>query len=195
MCLHRALLLTPNVLIGSLWGKFVFVAADLGVCWLLYDAVHRIGGRSRHESVVCAATFLLHPFVINVSTRGNADALSCLLVVAVLRAALENHWKCCAVLFVWFRSPRDVAQPSCVCCTRSLGVAAHVRLYPIIYVVPLVLHTAAKHPRFARSGLPWFRRYLGYVNCRAIQFAAAFCVTFGALGLLCYAWSVPCSVV
>ena len=95
----RAWLLVPNTIIHPAFGKLVFVAADLGVAVLLHRILQQ-RGVARPRCSLYSAAFVLNPLVINVSTRGNADALVCLLVVSVLHEALAHRWKTCAAMYV-----------------------------------------------------------------------------------------------
>lgn len=99
-CGHcSAWLLVPNVAAHQAFGKLVFIAADLGVTVLLHRILRQRGVATERACWYTAA-FALNPLVVNVSTRGNADALVCLLVVWLLHEALAHRWKTCAALYV-----------------------------------------------------------------------------------------------
>ena len=99
-------------------GKAVFAAADLAGAALV---AHLLAARGLPASraAAFAAALALHPFVANVSTRGNSDALACALVLAVLACLLGG------------RRRVDAA-------AALLGLAMHMRIYPVIYALPLV---------------------------------------------------------
>ena len=98
-------------------GKAIFAAADL-VGAALVARLIAARGMSASQAAACAAALALHPFVANVSTRGNSDALACALVLAVLACLLGG------------RRLVDAA-------AALLGLAVHMRIYPVIYVLPL----------------------------------------------------------
>ena len=111
----RAWLLLPGVYFHA-WGKLMFCGLDIVVGWCIHGIL-RIRGVSSAASSVFAAVFLLHPFVINVSTRGNGDSAVCALVLATIWSLLSHHETLGAAL---------------------LGLAVHVKIYPIIYVPTLL---------------------------------------------------------
>lgn len=74
---------TPNVWLHPSFGKLLFAIADVLVGVVLYELIRRTGG-TRHRAGWSAGVYLLNPLTINVSTRGNSDAIVALLVLAVL---------------------------------------------------------------------------------------------------------------
>ncbi len=108
-----AALLMPNALLGDLWGKALFAACDCAVGYMLLCML-------QHNSLALAfaGTWLLNPIVINVSTRGNAEGFVAIWAVASLYAFQTRRYTAAAAL---------------------LGVATHVKLYPVVYGVPMAL--------------------------------------------------------
>jgi len=78
------------VAVTRVWGKAVFVAADVAIAAILLDLLVRRGVQPLH-AVGFTSTFLFLPLSINVSTRGSADALVCLVVLAMLRALVSRR--------------------------------------------------------------------------------------------------------
>lgn len=113
-----AWLLTPNVWLLPEWGKLLFSACDLAVGAAVWSILVAHGGLPPQRAAACAAAFLLNPFVVNVSTRGNADALVALCVVGALWGVLGG------------RPALGGA---------ALGAAVHLKLYPVVYALPLGL--------------------------------------------------------
>jgi len=115
-----AALLVPGHLLGcpQVWGKLLFCALDTLAAALLGLAASpaRDSGASR---LVASAVWLLNPFSINISTRGSHEAVICTLLAGCLWA---------------LRSRRVVALAVC------LGLAVHVRVFPIIFALPLLFH-------------------------------------------------------
>lgn len=113
-----ALLLTPNA-VHPLWGKLLFSAADVGICVLLHSILQR--QKAPRPILTVSLAWLFNPMPINIATRGSSEALLGLMVLACLYAALQRRWTLCALL---------------------LGLAAHFKIYPVVYAVSLVMHLA-----------------------------------------------------
>lgn len=125
-----AALLLPNVLLLAEWGKLLFCAADVLTGALLIRLLRRHARAPPREACARAAAFLLHPFAIAASTRGNADALVVLAVVGALSLLLDGRTVAAGAVF---------------------GLAVHLKLYPIIYAVPMALWLA-QPPRAPPGG-------------------------------------------
>ena len=133
-------LLTPNIWLHPAFGKLLFCGCDLLVGCLIYSAAKTRSVPER-TAVGCAAAWLLNPIVINVSTRGNAEAVLCVLVVGSVALLLARRTYAAAICY---------------------GLAVHFKLYPIIYAPALALaidrhyrgSTAIKGNN-TRQPLPW----------------------------------------
>ncbi|KAF4757265.1 hypothetical protein FOZ63_023555, partial [Perkinsus olseni] len=79
-----------------------------------------------------SAVWLLSPITLNVSTRGNADSLICLMVVATLYHIQRGEWIRSAV---WF------------------GLSVHMKIFPVIYAIPLVMYLNPDFLAFQRVGV------------------------------------------
>lgn len=153
-----AMLLQVNVWWHPVAGKLMFVAMDLLVGWAL-NALLR--GTSRAS--LYTALFLFNPIVVNVSTRGNADCLVVLFVVATLYFVLRQQYTAAAMVY---------------------GLSVHAKLYPIIFALVLTLHIGSKSvPPGSR---PHIMRIL--FNLNTVWFAAVSGSTFIAVTGLCYHW-------
>jgi phosphatidylinositol glycan class M len=95
----------------------LFSAADLLVAWLTASTLRASGASSAAASTAAAAS-LFNPLTAAVSTRGSCDALLAALTLATLRVTLAGRPAAAGAL---------------------LGVATHLRVYPIIHVLPLAL--------------------------------------------------------
>ncbi|KAI9190010.1 GPI mannosyltransferase 1 [Blastocladiella emersonii ATCC 22665] len=121
-----AWLLVPGTVLGleAVWGKLLFVAADLVTGVLVRElavtAVARCGlpaGSARRRATgLVAAAWLLNPFVANISTRGSAESLMCALCVAV---------------------PLLMARGRSFTAAAVLGLAVHLKIYPGVYAIPI----------------------------------------------------------
>ena len=118
-------------------GKALFCVFDLLVGWLIHSAA-RTRKLPERTAVGCAAAWLLNPIAINVSTRGNAEAVLCVLVVGSVALLLARRTYAAAVCY---------------------GLAVHFKLYPIIYAPALALAIDRRYcgPAAAGPPLPWWR--------------------------------------
>ncbi|RCI04411.1 hypothetical protein CU098_002515, partial [Rhizopus stolonifer] len=125
-----AMLLTPNIYWFSSFGKCVFALADIAVGYLIHQILILRGMPSK-EALKWDAIWLLNPMVANISTRGNAESLLGVMVLGTLYLILTRRY------FYW----------GCV----LFGCAVHVKIYPVIYAVPLLVLLDETH-----YGLPSF---------------------------------------
>jgi phosphatidylinositol glycan class M len=121
-----AWLLVPGHWLGcpALWGKALFVLGDLAVGGLQVSVLQG-QGLPRRAARLAAALFLLSPIAAVTSTRGSADSLACALCLAALASLLRGRLALAGA---------------------ALGLATHLRLYPIIYALPCALHLALRGP-------------------------------------------------
>lgn len=104
-----AVLLIPNILLHNCWGKILFSAFDLAIAVIIRKLVSK---SHPDHSNVCAYLWLYNPLSIVISTRGNADSISCFLVLITLLAHINSCYILSAIFF---------------------AISVHVRIYPIIY--------------------------------------------------------------
>lgn len=104
-----AILLIPNILFHNCWGKILFSAFDLAIAVVIRKIVEKSHPYFKNIS---AYFWLYNPLSIVISTRGNADSISCFLVLITLLAHIKNSYVLSAVCF---------------------ALSVHVRIYPIIY--------------------------------------------------------------
>lgn len=111
-----AALLTPNVLLHRNFGKILFCAIDIVVGLLIKRILSQRWSDDKAND--CACLWLYNPLTLIVSTRGNADSLAVLPVIAALYS-VQRGKPFQAGLFH--------------------GLAIHFRLYPIAFSLVMYL--------------------------------------------------------
>ncbi|GBG26966.1 GPI mannosyltransferase 1 [Hondaea fermentalgiana] len=117
--------LVPNVLGFRAFGKVLFALCDLGVGQTLVQILCR-QKLPAATAKAWACLWLFHPYSVNISTRGNADAVVCLLVLRAGLGALEDRWVQAALFY---------------------GLAVHVRIFPIVFAPAFLLCIGWQQPR------------------------------------------------
>ncbi|KAJ1983671.1 GPI mannosyltransferase 1 [Dimargaris verticillata] len=168
-----AWLMVPNVLVHPAFGKLVFVAADLAVGYVMVRVTQQTQpcpGESRQRATAQAGLFppyaiaatllwLWNPFVANISTRGNAESLMGLLVLATLYTLCLGWHRTAAVCY---------------------GLAVHFKIYPIIYALPLML-ALRRYDSVQTAPMSWW-----HVNRYQVEFALISAGVFVALNAVMY---------
>ena len=169
-----AILLTPNITLHMCFGKVLFVIFDVLAGYLLHNIVG-LHGRSDRRAVVASWLWLFNPLPLTVSTRGNAESIMAVLVLASIYFALVKHVSVSAIFF---------------------ALSVHFKIFSIIYGLPLVLLVGdeaynSKKPDV--GGTEDNHKRNGYIHQavkfifdpQRIQFAVISAVTFlGLTGLL-----------
>ncbi|EGC29881.1 glycosyltransferase [Dictyostelium purpureum] len=115
-----AYLLIPNILIHPAFGKLLFVFCDMIIAYLLKGIlVERFPKITSKKLLICLAAWLLNPFAINVSTRGNAESVIGAMVLATF----------------YFLTKKKI-----VLASLFYGLSVHFKIYPIIYSIPIYLY-------------------------------------------------------
>eukprot|EP00698_Gefionella_okellyi_P000464 TRINITY_DN10420_c0_g1_i1.p1 TRINITY_DN10420_c0_g1~~TRINITY_DN10420_c0_g1_i1.p1 ORF type:complete len:424 (-),score=29.88 TRINITY_DN10420_c0_g1_i1:27-1163(-) len=112
-----ALALTPNIFLHNAFGKIVFSIADLLQGVLIY-AILRLRNVASFTAAICAACQLLNPVMANVATRGNADPLIGVFVMATLWLLLRRRTFLAGLCY---------------------GLAIHLKIYPVVYGLAIFL--------------------------------------------------------
>ncbi|NXG90652.1 PIGM mannosyltransferase, partial [Stercorarius parasiticus] len=121
--------LTPNVYLDEVFGKLLFVVGDMAAAVVAYRALRRRGTAAGQAWGCCGAAWLLNPLPMAVSSRGNAEALVALLVLATL----------------YFVEAGSIGKAA-----ACYGLAVHMKIYPLTYALPIALHLQSK--RCGREG-------------------------------------------
>ena len=109
-----AYLLIPNYIFGRHFGKLLFVLFDS----LTGILIHELTKGLNHDLMV-SLLWDFNPFVINISTRGNSDSLTCFLLVLTIYLLRKNHNYIAAIMY---------------------GISVHLRIFPIFFVFQLFFH-------------------------------------------------------
>lgn len=112
-----AILLSPNIYFFYSFGKLVFIACDV-FCGVLIRQILLMRGIDNNFSLLCCSIWLLNPVTATVSSRGNAEPLITGLILLTVYLLMM---KCTIVAAI------------------SYGLAVHMKIYPVIYALPLYL--------------------------------------------------------
>lgn len=170
-----AMLMVPNVTAHPVCGKLLFCLADLGVGLLIWTLIEHgskhphttAGGSPCYWPAVCTSLWLFNPLTVAISTRGNAEAVVALTVLATLRL-LQLQWVAAAGLVY--------------------GLAVHLKLYPVIYALPTLVNLGQAQWPSGGSAIGLF----GIRLCRAqLVFALGAACSLAvatSLGYVAYGW-------
>ncbi|KAI8532583.1 hypothetical protein RHMOL_Rhmol11G0224700 [Rhododendron molle] len=112
-----AFLLIPNSMIHRSWGKFLFSASDL----LVGLFIHNILMLRKVPENLCTYSvmvWLFNPFTFTIGTRGNCEPIVCAMVLWIIMCLMNGSLLQAAF---WY------------------GLVVHLRIYPIIYALPIIL--------------------------------------------------------
>ena len=167
---YSAYLLLPNVLWSKIIGKLIFLACDMLIGYLIMELLKhllRIRNYGKKEdidsvSVTCTLFWLFNPIAMNVSTRGNAESVIGALVLLTLYLV--------------------VVRRSLLLGAVVYGIAIHVKIYPIVYSLPLFFYidSWSQTPSRLRITLRTF------FNVKRITFALLTVITLGVLTAVFY---------
>jgi GPI mannosyltransferase 1 subunit M len=149
------------------FGKVVFIAADL-LCGVL---LHRLlTARGMHAAAAhrwVALLWLFNPFVVTITTRGSAEALVAALVLATVAALYARRVAAAGVLF---------------------GLAVQFKVYTVIYALPIFFFLDADydHAGGAAEGPGWGAQVRRLLSPTRLVFTAVSAGTFLGLSALMY---------
>lgn len=112
-----SILLTLNHLLFYSFGKVLFVCCDLCVA-LLIQQILALRGVGKWEKTFSVSLWLFNPLTATVSSRGNAESILAVLVLLTLYLIMCRRVYASAVV---------------------LGLAIHMKVFPVIYSLPLFL--------------------------------------------------------
>ena len=83
-------LMMPCHLLHSSFGKLMFILSDLLLAYLLYR-IFTLQLIEKRLALLYTSTWLFNPFSFTISSRGNADVLICLMVIATIYCFLTKR--------------------------------------------------------------------------------------------------------
>ncbi|XP_074102735.1 GPI mannosyltransferase 1-like [Cotesia typhae] len=120
-----AVILSPNIFLQNDFGKLLFSFTDI-IAGVLIKIILLKGKCNNRIGELCALSWLYNPMTIVISTRGNADSLSVLLVLLTLYYLIINN---------------DYSLVSGL----IHGLSVHFRLYPIVFSLTMYLSLTDKY--------------------------------------------------
>ncbi len=161
-----AWLLVPTTWSG-LWfdfGKVVFATSDVLAGWLILIVLRSSTDLPTYKALRFASLWLLNPMVATISTRGSSEGLLAVMVMALLWATMQKHFRLAGCL---------------------LGLAVHFKIYPFIYAALIFwwldnTTLESSGPRTADSG-----RTRSFLNRARMNLAMASGLTFMILNSSC----------
>lgn len=122
-----AALLAPFAKLGvTSGGKIMFSLADLAAGWLIVRILQLKGVSASMAAYLAGWLWLLNPMALTISTRGNAEAVVCSLILLFVYLLCSKRYALSAV---------------------TLGVATHVKIFPLLYGITALV--AFNFPRRA----------------------------------------------
>lgn len=112
-----SLLLTPNISLHMCFGKVLFVLFDVLAGYLLYKILC-VRACPDRRAVFFSCFWLFNPLPLTVSTRGNAESIMAVLVLASIYFVLVKNVPVAAIFF---------------------ALSVHFKIFPVIYGLPFVL--------------------------------------------------------
>ncbi len=170
-----ALLLVPNHILGSaLWGKILFVLADTVLVKLVYDVVlerdlgldKKVISAQKH-ALSWALVWALNPLSAVICTRGSSDAVTNALVLLTVRGVLRGR--------------RRGSSKTLFVAGMTFGLAVHLRMYPIIYLLAFLLYLSVpQQQEYPSQVQSWPSRDAGLLTRPVLMFVC------GTIIAICY---------
>lgn len=115
-----AWMLVPNITLSPMFGKVLFIACDVLAGWLIYIITSKYTEAA--TSLLAAQMWLFNPLPIIVSSRGNAESIMAVLVLASLNCMHSRK--------IWSLSAAF----------GLLAASVHFKIYPVTYALPYYLN-------------------------------------------------------
>ncbi|XP_037549848.1 GPI mannosyltransferase 1 [Nematolebias whitei] len=157
-----AWLLTPNIYVGVVFGKILFIVCDVLSGVLIYKILRLRGLSCKSAAQVCSL-WLLNPLPMGVSSRGNAESVLAALVLGTLLCKEEGLVAWAAVLY---------------------GLSVHMKIYPLAFGLPIALTLRTSEED--KQGSAWKEFIGGFFNRQLMTFASVAGGVFVLLTALFY---------
>ncbi|RAL11889.1 glycosylphosphatidylinositol-alpha 1,4 mannosyltransferase I [Aspergillus homomorphus CBS 101889] len=160
-------------------GKVLFAVSDIVAGWLLHRILVQHHGMAAPRALRYASVWLLNPMVANISTRGSSEGvlglLTALLVYLVLGAEMASP----------VNSARRLSRVALA--GLVLGVAVHVKIYPFVYGVSVLLFLDRhQHPQKKKQADEGASKLLALLTPARLLFTTTALATFLTLNMLMY---------
>ncbi|KAG8344716.1 putative mannosyltransferase [Trypanosoma vivax] len=156
-----AMLALPSVLVANPIGKLIFTSCDLGAAYHCHRVLLNFTTQQSAKWMI-SLFIIFNPIVLSVSTRGNSDMLLTFMSLLVLSKFWQKKYYQAAAI---------------------LGFAVHFKIYPVIYVLPLVLGVWQQTEGTSNSVL----KRIVYVGCVVFTCGIVTLLSFAVPTVLCYA--------
>lgn len=161
-----AWLLVPNHILFYSFGKVVFVTLDVMGGWIMNKILQLDKVSQTNRLIAISMFWLFNPLTAVVSSRGNAESIMAFLLLLCLYTLIRGGVFTSAVLY---------------------GLAVHMKIYPIIYSLPLVLKLGPAPWERVPGKITRFNiRWNHIITYKRLQFVVISLVTYSLLTLLCY---------
>lgn len=149
------------------FGKVFFVCCDLGVGLLIHQILS-LRGVAKSKVTFSVSLWLLNPLTATVSSRGNAESILAVLVLLTLYFVMRKSLYFAAIFF---------------------GLAIHVKIFPLIYSLPLFLFIDDSHIESADLGrleLDVANALWRFLSPQRLRFVSATVATFLVITVASY---------
>ncbi|KAJ5070504.1 pig-m mannosyltransferase [Anaeramoeba ignava] len=176
-----AYILTPNIYLNQLFGKIIFSISDILVAYILFSISKLRSFNLKTATILISSLWLFNPIIINISTRGNAESIVCLLVVLTIYLLLSQLVFLGSIIF---------------------ALAVHFKIFPILYALPFLLmmdDNYSKKPANkdsnnrndpknseTKKSKNFFMSILSFFNRNRLEFGFVSAITFLGLTALFY---------
>lgn len=109
-------LLIPNHYLNWIHaGKILFILFDLLTGYMIFNLLIQT---TKQKKILLSSLWILNPIVVVISTRGNAEAVLCFLIIWFLYHLQKKQYILSGLIY---------------------GLSIHFKIYPIIYCLPISL--------------------------------------------------------
>ena len=160
-----ALMLLPNIFGHVLFGKVLFCLFDILVAMVMSKILTIMKYPERSADLAVMLCWLLNPFTITISSRGNAEAIQIFLVIMALYLVMQDRLVLAGIFY---------------------GLSVHFKIYPVIYGVPFLFFLTSKHTK-ERDDVGWWKFIVQMILVKQnVLFGIVALTTFLLMGVAMY---------